>query len=283
MPSLITSYCKLSSILPMPVFALSTFAAAILYAVSSWQFLRGAQARHKPIWLSALLLGGIVIHAALIGASVFRPDAVHLGFSNAVSLIAWLSVSVYALTALKVPLPGIQGWVAGMAAVGVLFPLLLPDARAIPNSNAFGFRAHLVLSLLAYCLLFIAALQALLMSTFEKRLHHGASAAGMQGMPPLLTLESLLFKLIGAGFVLLTLALASGILFSEEVFGKALSFNHKTLFSILSWLVFGGLLAGRLIRGWRGRMAVRWTITGFLMLLLAYVGSKFVLEIVLHR
>jgi ABC-type uncharacterized transport system permease subunit len=105
----------------------------------------------------------------------------------------------------------------------------------------------------------------------------------MSGMPPLLTLETILFKLIGAGFILLTLAVGSGILFSEEVFGKAMSFSHKTLFAILSWLVFGALLAGRMIWGWRGRLAVRWTITGFVMLLLAYVGSKFVLEILLHR
>jgi len=139
------------------------------------------------------------------------------------------------------------------------------------------------LSLLAYCLLFIASLQAVLMSAFEKKLHHGAAAAGMTGMPPLLTLESVLFKLIWAGFILLTLSLGSGILFSEEVFGKAMGLSHKTFFAVLSWLVFGALLAGRMIWGWRGRLAVRWTITGFVMLLLAYVGSKFVLEVLLHR
>jgi ABC-type uncharacterized transport system permease subunit len=267
----------------MPVFGISSFVAALMYALSAWGFLRGEPARRHPLWVSALLLTGIMIHAALLGASVFRPDAIHLGFSNAVSLIAWLSVSVYALTSLRVPLPGIQGWVTGIAAVGVLLPLLLPDARAIPHSQTFGFRAHLVLSLLAYCLLFIAALQALLMSAFEKRLHQGASAVGMRGLPPLLTLESVLFKLIGAGFVLLTLAVGSGVLFSEEIFGQAMSFSHKTLFAVLSWLVFGALLAGRLIWGWRGRLAVRWTVTGFVMLLLAYVGSKFVMEVLLHR
>lgn len=267
----------------MTVFAYLSFVAAILYAVSAWRLLKRDQQNQRPLWVFAILLCGIVIHAALLGQSVFRPDAIHLGFSNAVSLVAWLSISIYALTALKVPLPGIQGWVAGMAAVSVLLPLLLPDARAIPFSDKFGFRAHLVLSLLAYCLLFIAALQAVLMSAFEKRLHHGASAAGMPGMPPLLTLESVLFKLIGAGFVLLTLAVGSGVLFSEEVFGKALGFSHKILFALASWLVFGALLAGRLIRGWRGRIAVLWTIAGFVLLLLAYVGSKFVLEVLLSR
>ncbi len=267
----------------MPVFALSSFFVAGLYAVTAWQLLRRGAPPRGPLWASVLLLLGIVIHAGLLGASVFQPDAVHLGFSNAVSLIAWLSVSIYALTALKVPLPGIQGWVAGVAAVGVLLPLVLPDARAVPFSHTLGFRVHLVLSLLAYCLLFIAALQAVLMSAFEKKLHHGAAAASMPGMPPLLTLESVLFKLIWAGFILLTLALGSGILFSEEIFGKAMSLTHKTFFALLSWAVFGALLAGRTIWGWRGRLAVRWTITGFVMLLLAYVGSKFVLEVLLHR
>ena len=267
----------------MPVFVFASIFVAVLYAVSAWQLLRRPAIRRNPLWISALILAGIVIHAALLGASVFKPDGVHLGFSNAVSLIAWLSVSVYALTALKVPLPGLQGWVAVIAALGVLLPVVLPDARVVPFSHTFGFRLHLVLSLLAYCLLLIAALQAVLMSAFEKRLHHGAAAAGMPGLPPLLTLESVLFKLIWAGFILLTLSLGSGILFSEEIFGKAMGFSHKTFFAILSWLVFGALLTGRMIWGWRGRLAVRWTVTGFVMLLLAYVGSKFVLEILLHR
>jgi ABC-type uncharacterized transport system permease subunit len=267
----------------MPVFALSSFLVAGLYALSAWQFLRPTAQGRSPLWVSALLLVGIVIHAVILGASVFRPDAVHLGFANAVSLIAWLSVSVYALTALKVPLPAIQGWVAGAAAIGVLLPLALPDARAVPFSHTLGFRLHLVLSLLAYCLLFIAALQALLMSAFEKRLHHGAAAASMPGMPPLLTLESVLFKLIWAGFILLSLALVSGILFSEEIFGKAMSLSHKTFFALLSWLVFGALLAGRAIWGWRGRLAVRMLYTAGGLLLLGYVGSHFVLEVILRR
>jgi ABC-type uncharacterized transport system permease subunit len=96
-------------------------------------------------------------------------------------------------------------------------------------------------------------------------------------------METLLFRIITAGFVLLTLTLVSGIVFSEELFGKAMRFNHKTVFGILSWLIFAALLGGRLRYGWRGRIAVRWTLAGFLMLVLAYVGSKFVLEVVLGR
>ncbi|NBR27698.1 MAG: cytochrome C biogenesis protein, partial [Betaproteobacteria bacterium] len=93
----------------------------------------------------------------------------------------------------------------------------------------------------------------------------------------------LLFRIILAGFVLLTLTLMTGIVYSEELFGKAMRFNHKTVFGILSWLIFAALLGGRWRYGWRGRIAVRWTLAGFLMLVLAYIGSKFVLEIILGK
>jgi ABC-type uncharacterized transport system permease subunit len=96
-------------------------------------------------------------------------------------------------------------------------------------------------------------------------------------------MERLLFRLIGAGFVLLTLTLGSGMLFSEELLGRPLQFNHKVVFGILSWLIFGALLAGRQLYGWRGRVALRWTLAGFLALVLAYLGSRFVVEVILHR
>ncbi|MBK9606373.1 MAG: cytochrome c biogenesis protein CcsA [Betaproteobacteria bacterium] len=102
-------------------------------------------------------------------------------------------------------------------------------------------------------------------------------------MPPVLTLERWLFGLIAVGFTLLTATLASGIIFSEALFGKALQFSHKTLFSVLAWLLFGVLLAGRWRWGWRGRKALRWVVIGSLMLLIGYAGSKFVLEVLLGR
>ncbi|MGH8683127.1 MAG: cytochrome C assembly family protein, partial [Burkholderiales bacterium] len=114
--------------------------------------------------------------------------------------------------------------------------------------------------------------------------HGGGPLAGpLASLPPLLTLERLLFRILAAGFVLLTATLATGVLFSEELFGQALRFNHKTLFALLSWVIFGGLLVGRWRYGWRGRKALRWTLAGFVALLLAYVGSRFVLEVVLGR
>ena len=96
-------------------------------------------------------------------------------------------------------------------------------------------------------------------------------------------MERLLFRLIGFGFVLLTLTVLSGVFFSEELFGKAFKLEHKTVFTMLSWVLFGVLLAGRQWRGWRGKTALSFTLTGFTTLLLAYVGSRFVMEVLLHR
>jgi ABC-type uncharacterized transport system permease subunit len=96
-------------------------------------------------------------------------------------------------------------------------------------------------------------------------------------------MEALLFRIIWAGFILLTLTLVSGVVYSEELFGKAAKLNHKTVFGIVSWVIFAALLGGRHVYGWRGRIAVRWTLAGFLALVLAYIGSKFVLEVILGR
>jgi ABC-type uncharacterized transport system permease subunit len=93
----------------------------------------------------------------------------------------------------------------------------------------------------------------------------------------------MLFKMVAAGFVLLSVTLITGMLFSEQIFHQPLRFNHKNVFTILSWLIYGALLIGRVRYGWRGRTAIRWTLWGFLSLLLAYLGSKFVLEILLNR
>jgi len=117
----------------------------------------------------------------------------------------------------------------------------------------------------------------------EKRLRRRLPEPETAAVPPLLTLERFLFRLVGAGFLLLTLTLVSGMLFTEQLFGKPLVFNHKSVFSVLGWLTFGGLLLGRWRYGWRGRVALRWIIAGTVFVFLAYLGSKFVLEVLLGR
>ena len=117
----------------------------------------------------------------------------------------------------------------------------------------------------------------------EASLHNKPSPLKSLDFPPLMVMENLLFKVIGLGFILLTVTLLSAMLFSEQIFYQPLQFNHKTIFSIASWLIYGGLLFGRFKFGWRGKKAIRWTLIGFILLLLAYIGSKFILQVLLGR
>ncbi len=256
---------------------LVTLCVSALYGWVAWRLQRTPSAASVRVLLPLALL----LHGALIYHSVLGQGDIRLGFGNSLSTIFWLTALVYWLASRGAPLARLLSWVSGLAAVSVLVMAIFTATHAIPDSQALALRAHLVVSFLAYGLLAVAALNAVLMTMLEKQLHRGAFLQG--GAPPLLTLEAMLFRTIGVGFALLTLAVFSGVFFSEELFGKALQFSHKTVFAILSWLVFGGLLLGRHFRGWRGRTALVWTITGFTLLLLAYLGTQFVLEVVLRR
>lgn len=235
---------------------------------------------HAARWLPLL---PFALHAYLLYRDVFVGPGIALGFAVSLSAVAALTVLVHSLAAWRYPLAGLQALVMGFAGAMVGLHGLMRDATPVPHSDLPAFSAHLMMAMTAYSLFTIAALHALLMAVAEKHLHKPVPPKLVTALPPLLTLERLLFNLIGAGFVLLTLTLASGILFSEEVFGQALPFNHKTVFGITSWLVFAALLLGRRFYGWRGRTAITWTLAGFVFLLLAYVGVKFVLEVILGR
>ncbi|MCW5624219.1 MAG: cytochrome c biogenesis protein CcsA [Burkholderiales bacterium] len=262
---------------------------ALLYATLGVVLVRSARlggretTEGSPAWVRVALLIPLVLHALLLHQSMFDGDAMYLGVGNAISSILWLSVLIYWAGSFYYRLDGLQALVIPVAAVAVLMPLILPPLKPLTNAGMPFFRAHLVISMAAYSLFTIASLHALLMMLLERTLHGGTLPAPLRGMPPLLTMERLLFRIIFAGFVLLTLSLVSGMLFSETLFGRPLKFTHKTAFGIVSWLIFGTLLLGRSRWGWRGRRALRWTFAGFLTLVLAYLGSKFVLEVILHR
>jgi ABC-type uncharacterized transport system permease subunit len=273
-------------ILPYAVNAL-LYGALALYA---WR-IRWSPAAHAPSPAAGsgaiehyAVLVPLGLHAALLARALFAPDGLHLGVGNAVSAILWLTVVIYwAGNFSYYRLDGLQALVLPVAAVACLLPAVLPLARPLPNTELMVFKVHLLIAMLAYSLFTIASLHVLLMALLERRLHDGSLPRALQGLPPLLTMETLLFRIIWAGFILLTATLATGVLYSEELFGRAARFNHKTVFGVLSWIIFAALLAGRHVYGWRGRVAVRWTLTGFLMLVLAYIGSKFVLEVMLGR
>jgi ABC-type uncharacterized transport system permease subunit len=180
-------------------------------------------------------------------------------------------------------MPAIGTIVLPVAAAGSLLPALMRNVHRFAYADEPWAAIHVAVALVAYALLIVAAVQALLLMGFEKRLHRRLTDPQAETLPPLLTLEQFLFRLVGAGFALLTVTLVTGIVFSEQIFGRPLVFSHKSVFSVLGWLTFGALLWGRWRYGWRGRVALRWIIAGTVFVLLAYLGSKFVLEVLLGR
>lgn len=258
---------------------------SLLYTLVGWHYWRTHWHSGQPgaVWEKMLPVPALLLHLVLLIDTVSNPAGLNLGVGNALSAIIWLAGLIYWLGSFRYRLEILQAPLAWLAAVAVLSPLVLPTTHVLGNTQLLAFRVHLIIALLAYSLFTIAAMHAALMAVVEKRLHNVNQSEMGANLPPLLTLESLLFRIIGVGFVLLTLTLASGILFSEELFREPMQFNHKTVFAILSWMVFAALLSGRRLWGWRGRIAIRWTLAGFVMLVLAYIGSKFVLEILLHR
>lgn len=233
-------------------------------------------------WERAALLALLALHGGLLYAEMFARSEIRFGFAYALSVMLWLTVLFYWLEGFVYDLDAMQPPVLALAALAAPLPAFFPGRVSGAWAASFEFRLHLALAMLAYSLFTIAILHAVLMAVAERRLHRKEGGAP-GALPPLLTLERLLFRLIGAAFVLLTLTLATGFGFAETLFGRAMRFDHKTVFAVLSWLTFGGLLAGRWLYGWRGRTALRWTFSGFVLLILAYVGSRFVLEVILAR
>jgi len=256
---------------------------ALLYAGVAFNQWR--QNREERFLLSerVALATGLVFHGWLLATDLFNSGGVNFGLSNALSVILWLTVLIYWLASLRHDLHALQAFVLPPAALAVLLQKAMPSEHVLVYTGDALFGVHLVIALTAYSLFTFAALHAGLMAIAERSLHNKKSLIRLPDFPAIMPMERLLFQIIGIGFVLLTLTLISGIFFTEQLFHQALKFNHKTVFSIVSWLIFGALLLGRRIQGWRGRVAVRWTLAGFVVLLLAYVGSKFVLEVLLGR
>ena len=257
-----------------------------MYLGLAWHFWntrwRRGGAKDLQPWERAALLVPLALHGWLLYEVIFLRD-LRFGFAQALSVMMFLGIALYWIESLFYSLEGMLPLLLPLAAATAPLPALFPGlASSAAHAQSTEFKLHLALAMVAYSLFVIALLHAALMAVVERRLHQ--REAGVLGnLPPLLTLEQLLFRVIGAAFVFLTLTLATGIVFSEELFGRALRFDHKTVFALVSWVTFGLLLAGRWLYGWRGRTALRWTLTGFLMLLFAYVGSRFVLEVLLHR
>lgn len=259
----------------LAVVAVTAYLAATL--LDALPVLRGARLP-RP---ASLIVAGVAVaaHAGYLLAA--HRGGLDLHFFAALSFVAMLVAGTALLMNLARPIDALGVIVFPLAAA-----LLGVDAWIAPPTqpNAMGWqiKLHVIVALLGYALLSVSAVLALLLLAQERALRtRNIASHWLRVLPPLTLTETLMFRLVGAGFVLLTVTLLSGVLFVENLFAQHLV--HKTTLSIVAWLVFGTLLVGRWRFGWRGRRAVRLLLSGMVVLLLAFFGSKFVLELLLSR
>ncbi len=229
----------------------------------------------------ALGLGAVALHGWVLSANVLVPEGLNLGFFNALSLVAGLMALLLLAASILKPLESLGIGLLPLAALTLLLENVFPGRHIILQEGMRGMDLHILISILAASVLSIAAVQAVLFAIQDAHLRGKHPGGFIRALPPLQHMEALLFQMIALGFVLLSIALLTGALYIEDIFSQHLA--HKTLLSILAWVVFGVLLWGRRQYGWRGRTAIRWTLSGFFVLMLAYFGSKLVLELVLGR
>lgn len=269
------------------IFPISIIAIALYFAVGWFIGLRLAHGQSPTsnvrrltfaVSIPAVTLHGIVLYHSVLGRGL------NLGITHSISLVAWVVAILFLLAALRRPVETLGVFIMPFAGAMLLLAAIWPSTPTPLPPHATGFMViHIIVSLLAYGLLSIAVVQSVMLSLQERQLHSKHPAGFIRSLPPLETMETLMFQMIGIGFVLLTLTLVSGLFFSEEVFGKPVAFTHHIVLAIIAWIVFAILLFGRLRFGWRGRQAVRWALSGFSLMALAYFGSKFVLEVILAR
>jgi ABC-type uncharacterized transport system permease subunit len=228
------------------------------------------------LWSVALLL-----HIIVLSSRVLTPDGINLAFFNSLSMVAALISALVLLSAIKHPVEMLAIMILPVATVALALDQFMPNQPMVTAPPGSSLQIHILSSLIAYSLLSIAALQALVLAVQDWQLHNHRPGGLIRALPPLQWMENMLFQLIAVGFAVLSISLLTGFFFLEDIFAQHLV--HKTVLSIVAWLVFAMLLFGRMRFGWRGRTAIKWTLSGILVLMLAYFGSKLVLELILQR
>jgi ABC-type uncharacterized transport system permease subunit len=253
------------------ILALSLF---LLYAAGAWLMLRSVGNRRLEPLAWAVILGAIVGHSDAIVYATRMHGAFSIGLLEAISLLAWTLAVLACLISIDRQNRVLGAMLFASAALGSTMTGF--GQSYAEASTGWELSAHILLSMAAAALLFAAAVTALLLVFLERRLRSRRLRDLPTALPPLDVLERVMFRLIGAGFVFLTLALFTGFVFVTNLFTQLLL--QKTVLSLVAWALFGMLLFGRVRFGWRGRSAVQWTLSGFAVLAVAYFGSKFILE-----
>lgn len=263
------------SILLSSLFAAVFYGATCLYLVSRlWR-----RAPFNKALVTCLTLLGFIAQGIHLYPLLLSEHGLTLSLFNSASLITFSIIGFILLCLTRISAHILLLPLLSLGAITVLCAQFLPEGNLQPINEAPGILAHILFSILAYGMITIAVFQALVLLVQEQQLRKRPVSTLIKNFPPLQSMESLLFGLLWAGWLLLTLSLVTGWLFLDNLFAQHLA--HKTLLSCLAWLVFGILLWGRHQLGWRGHKAIRWTLAGFSLLMLAYFGSKLVREFIL--
>lgn len=260
-------------ILSANLIAVLIYTAAAVYFGS--QFIRQRAIHPSHLLITASL--GLLAHGVGVYGLSIQGEYLNLSVFSASSLIFWVINAIVLISSLKKALHNLFLLLFPLSALSVL--AAMSGDNNWQHSLNYEIATHVVLSILAYSLLTIASLQALLLAYQNRALKNKQLTASSRLLPPLQTMEALLFEFLWVGEILLTLAIISGFYFLEDMFAQHLA--HKTVFALVAWFIYALLLWGRHQLGWRGNTAIRWTLAGFICLMLAYFGSKMVLEFIL--
>lgn len=261
--------------------ALFAFPATLLYllgAYRQWQTLTNKKEANKTLVLMMGFIAG-ALHTSLITNSIIQNEGFDFAFFNVGILISLIISLLVLFSSITKPLENLLIGVFPMAALVIFIDSIIPETEKLSTLTG-GLGLHIVLSILAYSILIIAGIQAILVYLQNKQLKNHNTSGLVKALPPLQTMDALLFEMIWIGMILLTVAFFIGWPYITDI--KAQHLLHKTALSIMSWIIYATLLFGRFKFGWRGITASRWTLAGTGFLILAYFGSKFVLELVLQ-
>lgn len=270
------------------LFLLFALLTSLLYAYPLLQLLirlNQNEARLPDQKFEAFILScGLILHAITLNHPTYHWSI--LGVGQAISLASWITVLFFTLYRSRLPLEGSQLFILLGAILGLWLGVLLPpsaQAQSFVGQASAAVIFHILIALFSYGLIALSCYFAALMLFVDKLLHQKRHLNILPHIPPLLTLEKLLFRTILSSFILLSLTIMSGVIFSEQMFGVPFTLTHKNVLSLLGWLLFAFLLFGHWRYGWRGKRAARWTVWSGAILFLAYLGSKTVLQFILQR
>ena len=262
------------SMVLLTITAISFYSLTVILAVINWKSGKtdgssSAGSILSPTWIA------LVLHALLMQQLITANGSINLGFASSLTLFTWCITVISLFVSLRTGLVFLTTVMSVLSSLSIIAALLLPAHTSISEPLSLGLTIHIILSMLAYSLLSISALISILLGIQDYQLHHHQQGLLLKLLPPLQTMERLMFKLIEFGFLLLSFAVCSGFMYADDWF------THKIIFSVIAWLVFLILLLGRHFAGWRGQKAIRWTLAGVTSLMLAFFGTKIVFEFIL--